>query len=128
MRSDEMTTLFPYKRAMVGAYCALQMVILPADICAHLRDGFVLGDLFAVAETEINGAVLRRCMALGIPYPVPEPQRARTADNSAERLTFVERPQAEKSCEGVSAKDTLTRESVLLFTVWNALVHKPVQR
>ena len=36
MRCDEMTSFFPHKRAMVGTYCALQMVILQADICAHL--------------------------------------------------------------------------------------------
>ena len=54
MRCDEMTTLFPNKRAMVGTYCALQMIILPADICAHLCDRFVLCDFLAVAETEID--------------------------------------------------------------------------
>ena len=26
-----MTAFFPHKRAMVGTYCALQMVILPTD-------------------------------------------------------------------------------------------------
>ena len=37
MWSDEMTTFFPNERAMIGTYCALQMIILPADICAHGR-------------------------------------------------------------------------------------------
>ena len=54
MRSDEMTTLFPDERAMVGTYCALQMIVFPADICAHLCDGFVLRDCLSVAETEID--------------------------------------------------------------------------
>ncbi len=58
MRCDEMTASFPHKRATVGTYCALQMVILPADICAHLRDGFVLRDFLSVAKTEIDIACI----------------------------------------------------------------------
>ena len=54
MRGNEMPALLPDERAMVWTYCALQMVILPADICAHLCDGFVLRNLFTVAETEID--------------------------------------------------------------------------
>lgn len=54
MRSDEMTTLFPYKRAMVGTYCAFQMIVFQTDVIAHLCDGFVLRDFLSVAETEID--------------------------------------------------------------------------
>ena len=54
MRCDEMTTLFPYKRAMVGTYCALQMNIFPTDVITHLCNSFVLRDFLAVAETELD--------------------------------------------------------------------------
>ncbi len=54
MRSDKMTTLFPDKRAMVGTYCALQMIVFPADVIAHVCDGFVLCDFLAVTKTEID--------------------------------------------------------------------------
>ena len=58
MRRDEMTTLFPNKRAMVGTYCALQMIIFPADVITHLCDRFVLRDFLAVAKTEIDIACI----------------------------------------------------------------------
>ena len=58
MRSDEMPALFPDERAMVGSYCALQMIIFPADVIAHLRNSFVLRDFLSVAETEIDIACI----------------------------------------------------------------------
>lgn len=67
-----MTTLFPNKRAMVGTYCALQMVILPADICAHMRDGFVLRDFLSVTKTEIDIACIHlMCIRKAFPSNNP---------------------------------------------------------
>ena len=91
MRSDEMTTFFPNERAMVGTYCALQMIILPADICAHLRNGFVLGDLFAVAETEIDIACIH-LMRVREAFPCHNPKRWRSGCNSVKALLFADRP------------------------------------
>ena len=68
MWSDEMTTLFPNKRAMVGTYCALQMIIFPADVITHLCDGFVFRDFLAVAKTEIDIACLH-LMRIGEAFP-----------------------------------------------------------
>ena len=128
LRLIEMSAVVPFKDMTGHVFIGAYKLILSASAVLDSRHNTIARLFLTVAETEINGAVLRSGMALGVAYPVPEPHRARTADNSAERLTFIERPQAEKSCEGVSAEDTLSRETVLLFAVWNALVHKPVQR
>ncbi len=72
MRSDEMTTLFPNERAMVGTYCALQMIIFPADVITHLCDGFVLRDFLAVAKTEIDIACIHlMCIRKTFPSHYP---------------------------------------------------------
>ena len=62
---------------------------------SHSRHNTVTILFLTFAVAKINGAVLRSGMALGVAYPVPEPQRARTVYNYAERLTFIERPRRE---------------------------------
>ena len=72
MRCDEMTSFFQNERAMVGAYCALQMIIFPADVIAHLCDRFVLRDFLAVAKTEIDIACIHlMCIRKTFPSHYP---------------------------------------------------------
>ena len=101
MRSDEMTTLFPDERAMVGTYCALQMIVFPTDVIAHLCDGFVLRDFLAVAETEIDIACIH-LMRIGEALPCHNPKRRRRSSYRIKTLRFAHRPTCKQPCQRIS--------------------------